>query len=321
MTTGRINQVAIPSKIPNQGAGATARARAIVPLTLRVLKGLDHDLPSSRVVVVDVLPFFRTKHRGEIPPDFVGHDPPHLHHHLSGPISSFTMRGRVFPQVFPKRQSSPSLQVIPPPGLLRPQSAMRGRARKPRVTSFRRCRPIGTTATASRAQPLPSPLSGRRIRRGGKMNWEPSVPPLRSVSRPPEGGRPRHDAARRDAPRPLCPSEEGPNGIPSFFLSGSRAGTRPRPVTAKAGDPAALFSSPSDLNETQRHHATHRREQRCAARGRPGGARPRARSLAEPPPWPSPRPKFPSYSSRCAILARVSAQGIPRLVGPPPPSL
>ena len=27
MTTGRINQVAIPSKIPNQGAGATARAR------------------------------------------------------------------------------------------------------------------------------------------------------------------------------------------------------------------------------------------------------------------------------------------------------
>lgn len=56
------------------------------------------------------------------------------------------------------------------------------------------------------------------------MNWEPSVP-LRSVSRPPEGGRPRHDAARRD-PAPPVPLRRGAKWY-TFVLSFRIAGGNP----------------------------------------------------------------------------------------------
>lgn len=148
MTTGRINQVAIPSKIPNQGAGATARARAIVPAHLR---------------------------------------------------------------------SSPSLQVIPPPGLLRPQSAIRGRARKPRVTSFRRCRPIGASSDGIQGPTASEPPLGTADspRREGELGAK--CPSKKCVP----SSRRRTAAARCRAARPRAPCAPPKRGqmvyLRSFF--------------------------------------------------------------------------------------------------------
>jgi len=217
MTTGRINQVAIPSKIPNQGAGATARAR-------------HRSTHTSSIKGTRPRPPVLTRRRGRRPaflpdetlrgkpcPTSSATIPPHLHHHLSGPISSFTMRGRVFPQVFPKRQSSPSLQVIPPPGLLRPQSAIRGRARKPRVTSFRRCRPIGTSSDGIQGPTASEPPLGtadsprREDELGAKCPSKKCVPSSRR----------RTAAARCRGARPRAPCAPPERGqmvyLRSFF--------------------------------------------------------------------------------------------------------
>jgi hypothetical protein len=133
---------------------------------------------------------------------------------------------------------------------------------------------------------------------------------------------------RRATPRPLCPSEEGPNGTPSFFFpSGSPGGGNPtprapRPVTAKGaatGSPPHGVSSRSDLNETQRHHATHRREQRCAARGRPGGAGPEARPFPDRAPGLPPPEIFPLTHHAARFWLAYRHKVSPRC-GPPQPS-
>lgn len=154
----------------------------------------------------------------------------------------------------------------------------------------------------------------------GRCEWgSPSVPLRSDVE--------RRDAATRD-PAPPVPLRRGAKWytfvLLSFRITGGREphARAPRPVTAKGaatGSPPHGVSSRSDLNETQRHHATHRREQRCAARGRPGGAGPEARPFPDRAPGLPPPEIFPLTHHAARFWLAYRHKVSPRC-GPPQPS-